>query len=256
MARTWQASGHGYDVEWGGRVWTLSVDDPSPGLRVRGGSVGPLLTLEGIASEGRAASEAFSGTSPIFTNRDERIEAVYGPPGRDGLTISAAWVVSAEDAIDLDVEAALGPDAAAPIRGLEVKLASVLPEKPGARPKRWVEPRDARAAGLSYDGREPDVRGLTTLPPADDATLAPRVLPSPWDDGLSYVEIVRPLEVARRITEAGTITSLGHTTRYGLFGTDLTPGSVLRTRVRGLWLLSTSPQREAIDRTEAFLAEP
>lgn len=256
MARTWQEAAPGYEFEWGGRVWTLALDDPIPGLRVRGGTAGPLLALEGMASEGEPAREGFPGSaSVVFHPGDARVEAVFTVPGRDHLTIRAAWVLSGEDAVDLDVEAVLAHEAAGPIRGFEVKLASVLPENPGSRPKRWVEPRDARAAGLSYDGREVDVRGLTTLPPADDATPAPRVLPSPWDDGHSYVEIVRAAGVARRITEAGKITSLGHTTRYGLFGRDLAPGSAVRTRVRGLWILSTAPQREAFDRAEAFLAE-
>jgi len=133
---------------------------------------------------------------------------------------------------------------------------SVLPEKTSPRRRRWVEPRDVRSAGLSYDGREADARGLTTLPPAVEETLAPRVLPAPWTGGRSYVEMVALRDVARRITEGGTISSVGHTTRYGLFGHDLEKGVVLRARLRGLWTESKTPESEALEHLGRFLREP
>lgn len=252
MARSWDQAGPGFEVEWGGRVWALRTAGPIPGLRVCGGSIGPLLGLDGLAAGGRTDRDALSaGWQARRTDAGNRVEAVHTPPGWSGLTVTVAWVISGEDSIDVEVEAKTTEDG---FTGFEVQLASILPEPPGARKKRWVEPRDATSAGLSYDGREPDVGDLTTLPPAA-GNLAPRVLPSPWEDGLSYVEMVLPEGVARRVTEAGKISSLGHTTRYGLFGRDLAPGSVVRTRLRGLWLLSSAPQSEALDRAGAFREE-
>jgi hypothetical protein len=246
-------------VEWGGRNWTLTPLGSRPGLWVHGGTsaIGPLLQLEGISAEGRTDLDAFSSAaSQGCSVRGERVEATYAPAGWPGLTVRASWQTSGDDGVDLEVVVELAAEAAGPIRGFEVRVASVLPEPPGSRPRRWVEPRDARAAVLSYDGREPDVTDLTTLPPSPDARLAPRVLPSPWDDGLSYVEMVLPGQVSRRVTESRKVSSLGHTTRYGLFGRDLEPGGVFRARIRGLWLLSSAPQTEALDRAAAFEAEP
>lgn len=257
MSRRWNGPGPEFDLAWGGRTWTLKVDDPSPGLRVRGEPVGPLLGLEGVAAVGRWAPEALSGASLVsFERRFERVEATYGPQGWDDLIVRAAWSPSGADGVDLEVQIhALSVDQ---LRAVEVKLASVLPEPSGSsRPKRWVEPRDARSAALSYDGREADLRGLTTLPLADEsAPLAPRVLPGPWDDGRTYIEMVHPNDAARRITEAGKATSLGHTTRYGLFGYDLEKGVVLRARLRALWTNSPTARQDALELYERFKSEP
>ena len=259
MSRHWKGSGPEFDVEWGGRSWTLKVNDLKPGPRVRGEAIGPLLGLEGVATVGRSSPDALSGATLVgFERRFERVEATYAPRDWGALTIRAAWWPSGDDGVDLEVQmSALSVDQ---LKAVEVKLASILPEASGAaasRLKRWVEPRDARAAALSYDGREEDVRRLTTLPPADETNrLVPRVIPAPWGGGWSYVEMVNPQDAARRITEAGTASSLGHTTRYGLFGHDLEKGVILRARLRGFWTHSQTPQREALDRFEQFLEEP
>ncbi|MBV8229781.1 MAG: hypothetical protein JO329_07345 [Planctomycetaceae bacterium] len=257
MLRRWNGSGPKFDVEWGGRTWVLKVDDPRPGLRPLGDPAGPLLALEGVAAKGRCAADALSGASLVGVERRfERVEATYAPPGWGDLTVRAAWWPSGDDGIDLEVQvSALSVDQ---LKALEVRLASILPEpSASSRPKRWVEPRDARSAALSYDGREPDVSRLTTLPPADESNpLVPRVIPGPWGNGWSYIEMVHPHDAARRITEAGTASSLGHTTRYGLFGHDLERGVILRARLRGLWTRSRTPQDEALDRFEHFLDEP
>ncbi|MEJ7637265.1 MAG: hypothetical protein WKF75_04555 [Singulisphaera sp.] len=63
-------------------------------------------------------------------------------------------------------------------------------------------------------------------------------------------------DVARRITEGGTISRVGHTTRYGLLGHDLEKGVVLRARLRGLWTDSKTPEREALEHLGRFLQEP
>jgi hypothetical protein len=257
MTRSWDGTGPEFTLEWGGRPWTLKVDRPRPGLHIQGEAIGPLLGLEGIAAIGHYANDAFSGSTLVgFERRLHRIEATYAPPDWGDLTIRAAWGPWGDEGIDLEVQvSALSVDL---LKALEVKLASVLPEPAASgRPKRWVEPRDARSASLSYDGREGDIRGLTTLPPAEESSpLAPRVIPGPWDDGWSYIEMVHPHDASRRITEAGKPTSLGHTTRYGLFGHDLERGVVLRARLRGIWTNSSRARGEALEHYEGFLNEP
>jgi hypothetical protein len=263
MARDWRGRGQAWELEWGGRTWSLDPSGARPGLWVRGAGagasgIGPLLGLDGLAAVGRHDPGVFPGEGPPgLTVRDGSVEATYQPRGWPGLTVRAAWRPVGSDAVDLEVEAVLAdaPGAIGVVRGFEVTVASVLPEPAGSKTRRWVEPRDAASAALSYDGREGDARDLTTLPPADAGRLAPRVIPSPWDDGLSYVEMTRPGEAARRVAEARKVRSVGHTTRYGLFGRDLPPGASLRARLRGVWLLSTSPQSEALDRAEAFERE-
>jgi hypothetical protein len=256
MSRSWNGSGPEFDLEWGGRIWTLRVDDQRPGLRIRGEEgVGPLLGLDGVAAVGRWAPNALSGANLVgFERRFARVEATYAPLGWGALTVRVAWSPTGEDGVDLEVQvSALAVD---PLKAVEVQVLSTLPEAAGARKKRWVEPRDARSAGLSYDGREPDLQGLTTLPLPGETMLVPRVLPAPWPGGGSYVEMAHPQDAARRITESSKFSSLGHTTRYGLFGYDLEKGVVLRARLRGLWVHSDAPEREALARFQHFLQEP
>jgi hypothetical protein len=258
MMHEWEGAGPEFTLAWGGRTWSLDVAGVRPGLRIVDGEAGPLLGLEGIAAVGRWEPDALSGASLTgFERRFERVEATYVPPGWDGLTVRAAWgpSVVVDDAVDLEVQvSALSVDR---LKGVEVKLASVLPEPEGkGQRKRWVEPRDARSAALTYDGREPDLRALTTLPLLEGEMLAPRVLTAPWPGGGTYVEIVHPHDAARRITETSKISRLGNTTRYGLFGHDLEKGVVLRARLRAYWTDSSDAEQEALARYERFLREP
>ncbi len=256
MPRAWEGDGPEFVVPWGGRTWTLKVDDPNPGLRLPGGLVGPLLGLEGVAVRGLSSTDVFSYKTLVsWERRAERVEAIYTLPTWGELSVRATWSLWKEEGIDLKVQ--VSARSVGELKALEVKLVSALPEpSPSSRPKRWVEPRDARSAGFSYDGRESDLRGLTTLPPNDAGPLAPRVLPGPWDDGWSYIEMVLPQDVARRVTETGKPSSLGHTTRYGLFGHDLERGVVLRARLRSLWTQSADPRQEALQEDELFREEP
>lgn len=259
MARSWTGVGPEFELPWGGRTWLLNLTDAQPGLRVRGADVGPVLSLEGIAAIGRGDSSAFQSVNLVgFERRLERVEATFAPPDWHELTVRAAWTPWGAEGEGVDLEVQVLTGSVGVLKKLEIKVASMLPEPTGgsSRRKRWVEPRDGRAAMLSYDGREPDVHGLTTLPPFEDDRLAPRVLPGPWPDGSAYVEMVHPHDAARRITETGKISSLGHTTRYGLFGHDLERGVVLRARLRGLWLNSKTPERDALEHYEQFLHAP
>ena len=260
MLRAWQARGAGYEISWGGRTWTLAVDVPRPGLRAADEPAdagwGPLLGLEGLAARGRSAPGALSGATLVACEPHfARIEATFAPLGWGGLRVRAAWSPSDGDGIDLEVQ--VSADSVDELKALEVYAASTLPEppgtKPGAKVKHWVEPRDARAGGSTYDGREPSLRDWTTLPIADDTPLAPRVLPV---GSMAYVELVHPHDVARRIVATSRLSQLGHATRYGLFGHDLEKGVVLRARLRGQWVRADEAQDEAKRLQSRFLHEP
>lgn len=254
--RNWALDGSDLVLDWGGRAWRLATLDGTPGLWVAGGgrSVGPLLGLAGFAKAGRSLTGVFASADETSRAGDARVGLTY----RVGeLTVRAGWKVEGDDAVDLEVEVSLAGDAPGPLDGFELLTTSILPEPGGSRTRRWVEPRDAHSAGLSYDGRDADLSDLTTLPvpTSDFVPLAPRVVPGPWEDGFWYVELARPGEVARRVSESRKVSSVGHTTWYGLFGRTLMPGASVSARLRGLWLLSTAPQRDALELAERFARE-
>ena len=137
------------------------------------------------------------------------------------------------------------------LRRVEVMALGALEPPPPAGSHRSVEPRDREAAALSYDGREADLSALVTGPPGDPA--GPWLASKTGREGWAYVEMVRPEDAARRISE-GRLPF--RATRYGLFGYDLERGVVLRARLRGFWI----PIGQAFDRAESlyrdFLDEP
>ena len=247
MTRHWTGTGPAFGIEWGGQSWTLRVDGDRPGLTSADGTLGPLLSLVGVAEVGRSAPDALSGATLVGCEcRLGRVEATYAPPGWADLTVRAAWAPHGVEGLDLEIQ--VSTSSVGLLRRVEVLVASGSAD---AGPPGFVEPRDARSAALTYDGREPDVSGLTTLPPRRFPPLLSR------HEGLGraawYAEFVHPQDATRRL-------SLGlppiHSTRYGLFGYDLEKGVVLRARLRGLWLTGVTPRGVALDRYEAFLAEP
>jgi hypothetical protein len=253
MSRMWSGSGPQFSLDWGGRSWTLDVNGHRPGLCAA--EFGPLLALEGVAEVGRWDPDALSGETIVgYEVRHGRVESTYAPKGWGSITARAAWSPWHENGVDLEVE--LSAKSVGELRRVEVRIASLWPEV-GERPGptlRWVEPRDARSAGLSYDGREVDLLRLTTLPPRESAFLTPRLVSS--DDGWLYAEMVHPQDVTRRIRQGGRTLALSKTTRYGLFGHDLEKGVVLRGRLRGLWLPADTGKEQAFANLEEFLHEP
>ncbi len=126
---------------------------------------------------------------------------------------------------------------------------------------RCVEPRDARSAALSYDGRETasDLNSLMTLAVSD--TPRPHVFSLPGaEDGLTYIEMVQPNDVARRIRlepaypELPLLETLAF--QYGLFGHDFEKGVVFRAGLRGFWGSSKTKYRDVSSLYEQFLNEP
>jgi hypothetical protein len=248
MSREWIGDGPGFSIEWGGRTWTLNVEGPVPGLRA--GEIGPVLGLEGIAATGRWDRDVLSGASLLGVERRfGRVEATYAPTDWGRMFVRAAWGPSGEDGVDLEVQLhALSVDE---LKAVEVKLLSTLAELPPIGSLRSVAPRDARAAILSYDGREADLAALHTGPPGED--IGPWLAPRSGIEGWTYVEIVHPDDLSRRVHEGKLPFTAART---GLFGHDLERGVVLRGRVRGLWFPKDRAFTGARDQYDSFLREP
>ena len=131
------------------------------------------------------------------------------------------------------------------------------------RGARCVLPRtNASAAALSYDGRETaaDLRSLVTSC-RDRPRLDRRSLPPPGSgNGLSYIEMVQPNDVARQIRlepsepQLPLLDSLAF--RYALFGHDFEKGVVFRARLRGYWTGPKDGFQDVSSIYQQFLNEP
>ncbi|HEU5116683.1 MAG TPA: hypothetical protein VFT74_08400 [Isosphaeraceae bacterium] len=248
MLRRWEGSEAEYAIEWGEARWTLRLDGDRPGLR--SGEIGPLLGLEGLSAVGRWDAGAMSGSSLVnVEERLGRIEATYVPEGWDELTLRAAWSSPSEEVIDLEVQ--VSTRSVGRLHAVEARVLSTLSPPPGPGVYRSVEPRDARSASFTYDGRETDLSELSTGPPGPIQT--PWLAPKSGREGWTYVELVHPDDASRRIMEGRLPFP---TCRYGLFGFDLERGVVLRGRLRGVWLPKSEAFEGAERHRDAFLKEP
>lgn len=263
----WRGDGPVLTSELAGRTWRLALDAPHPGLSwADAGYQARILTLDHIATTGRRDPSVFAGVSlASWTRHGTRLEVTFAPPAWPGLNVRAAWSPTA-DKTGFDLEVQVWITSTAVLRRLEIAVSSLWwretdsPPDPGSY---LVEPRDARAAALSYDGRKPAewLQSLTTLPVPSTSphVLAPRQWPiaSP-SPGSIYVEMIPPDDCARRIIGEPKDSGDHGTswTGYALFGHDLEKGVVLRGRVRGCWIASTQPEEETARRYESFLKEP
>jgi hypothetical protein len=264
----WEGNGPCFHLWWGYRAWELKLDEAEPGLRWEShGSRASLFSLSQLRAAGRFSRSAFTSANLLgFELHRNRVVAAFAPPNWGDLTVRVAWGVATDNAVDLEVQASA--TSVAELFGLEVEVSSNWIELGGASADAltWtVEPRDACAAALSYDGREAAsvLHGLTTLPFREPvgASLRPRVwtVSSRNDPDLYYAEMVHPSDVARRviIAPAGQSASRhSYSTRYGLFGHDLEKGVVLRARLRACWIQSKSPEDDVRRRYDEFLREP
>jgi hypothetical protein len=260
----WRGSGPEFALTWCGRPWTLVVDEAGPGLcRQDDEARWKLLSLDRLASPNRCDHEAFSAKTLIaFERYRASVRATFAPPGWAGLLVRASWSAAAREAIDLEVQ--VTASSVGELDGLEVGVISRFDPRRddlAALPASRVQARDAASAALSYDGREPVhvLRGLTTLPLG--RSLPPWLLPSPGaPDELFYAEMAHPDDVARRISvESIPGESAGaqaRSTRYALFGHALEKGVILRARLRGCWIRTTTPEADAQAIYQDFLKEP
>ena len=250
MTRRWAGAGPTFEIDWAGRPWILHVGGARPGLTAADDRPGSVLGLAGVAEPGRWEADALSGASLVgVETRHGRVEATYAPPGWWDLTVRAAWSPRGQDGMDLEIQ--VSTLSVGKLRRVEVFAQNDPAGASSALGERVVEPSNARSASLSYDGREPTLDDLTTLPPGPIPPLLSRY--GEADPPVAYVEFVHPQDVTRRIRrEADSRRSA----RYGLFGHDLEKGIVLRARLRGLWLPAEAAEGEARGRFAEFLAEP
>jgi hypothetical protein len=251
MPASWEPRGPAaFAVDWAGTPWTLRLDADVPGLHADDADLGPVLGLESLSERGRRAPTAFAPTQRVkVRNLTDRVIADYAPLGWGALWIRATWSTRDDDALDLLVEVQCR--SVDQLHALEVGLLSRLGPDPGPGAHRSVQPRDAHAAGLTYDGRESDLDRLVTGPPGEP--LGPWLAPRSARSGQTYAELALADDISRRIHE-GTLPF--HTTRTSLFGHDLEKGVVLRGRLRALWLPKATAASEVERRFHAFRAEP
>jgi hypothetical protein len=262
----WQESGGTYILSWGGRQWTLNIDEPGPGLRSKvDRGFASVLCLHGLAAAGRFETYGFTPATLINVERyRSRIQATFVPPGWGGLTVRAAWTPSCNGAgVDLEVQASA--TSVGMLRDVEVMIQSQWELAGGWEPStimgRWIAPRDARSAALSYDGREmaADLRNLTTLP-IRDRWPAAIFTPPGVARGVYYVEMVQPNDAARAIRMESSAPETSQlellVLRYGLFGHDFEKGVVFRARMRACWVTSEKHVPDATALYQEFVDEP
>jgi hypothetical protein len=155
--------------------------------------------------------------------------ATFTPPGWGGLQVRASWTPT-EDAEGIELEIQATASSLNELKRLEVYVGSTLAAT--GRPDMAiteVESRDAKAAGLTYDGREP-------------MELLQGLLTHPYDHDESSSNGEGPLFI--------------RSVRHGFFGLDLEKGVVLRGRIQGHWFPVSTVEDCAIAAMEQFLSEP
>lgn len=264
---TWHVEGSDHALSWGDSGWRLKLDAPAPGLYDATGRAA-LLTIDGLAATGRPGGKVLDGGCLVSVEHfRSRIQATYAPPDWGQLQLRASWSPTVEgDGLDLEVQ--VTAFSVGELRSVEV-LVSSRPEQPGrAGEGEHIEvlPRDRRAAGLSYDGRESIevLRRLTTTPvPEPGSTPAGAVsMASSGRAGAErFLEMVHPEDAARRMLvrstgPVGASQVIGTCT--GLFGLDLEKGVVLRGRLRVLRRPGAAEFDPEVDARafQAFLGEP
>ena len=176
-----------------------------------------------------------------------RVQATYAPGDWDGLTVRAAWGPSCDGAgVDLEVQASAS--SVGLLHDVEVMIESQWERSTDRgcrrREQRWSA-RDARAAALSYDGRETGQRFAQPGDPCASRRLAAISCREPTGTSETEPRTSRwctPNDVARlmhtRSTEARDRPGRTVALTYGLFGHDFEKGVVFRARLRGLWICS------------------
>jgi hypothetical protein len=263
----WRGSGTEYHLSWAGHDWILGLEEDHPGLR-RPGHEGSILSLRGVACAGRSEPRAFcSGHLRAVEIFRGRVQATYEPPGWGGLNVRAAWSPTMDGtAVDFEVQATAG--SVGELRALEILVASRLSPQAAAADghfSRWVRSRDARAAGMTYDGREPsrELARLTTLPLStpDRPSFEPISIRSPWPDLTGwFLELAHPQDLSRQVVMGNSPveprTRFAAGVRHALFGHDLEKGVVLRGRLRSAWMQIEEHTEAALAAYRAFVAMP
>lgn len=241
MASRWAADATRYELDWGGRRWSLLVDAPRTGLTAGQGMLGPLLAVDGISARGRLDPSTLGGASLVgHETLFNRVESLYAPEGWGTLRVRASWDARAENVVDLAVQ--IQAFTVGDLEAVEVHVTSRL----GVGDVEEMSGLDSAALARL---READV----TLPIRTDAPFPPLLAKVGQADGASsyYLEMIHPDDATRR--EVGRASG---EVRYALFGHDLERGVVVRGRLRGIWFDRRPDEAEVSHRLEQFLREP
>jgi hypothetical protein len=260
----WKGSGPEFTLFWGGRNWTLKVDDPCPSLCLEKDEVPPkLLSLDRLGRPGLSDLESFNGKTLVECERHRSsVRATFAPPSWGGLRLRASWTASAGDAVDLEIQ--ISASSVGELDGLEVGVVSRLDSaavEESAAPLVFVESRETGAPFSREQERYPSMYGsdVTTFSPS--RPLRPCLYPAPGGtNDRFYVEMAHPDDLARRISTEPipkrSATVPGRYVRYGLFGLAIEKGVILRARLRGCWIRSRNPEAEAQALYREFLHQP
>ena len=241
MPKRWVADAARYELDWGGRRWSLPVDAPGAGLMAAPGGLGPLLAVDGISARDRREPTTLGGAALVGHEiLFSRVESFYAPEGWGTLRVRVAWDSREENVVDLEVQVQ-----AFTVGDLEAVEVHVTSRLGGGDVEEMAVLDPATLAKL----RATDV----PLPIRSDLSFPPLLAKVDQADGASsfYLEMIHPDDATRREVDraSGEI-------RYALFGHDLERGVVVRGRLRGIWLDHRPDEAEVSRRLEEFLREP
>ena len=270
--RAWEEANGSLTISWNGEPWRLGFEADRLGLcrLTESGAGEALLSLQGLGMVGRCDLTALGPDSLVQLEVvRNHARATFTPQGWGGLQVRASWTPT-EDSEGIELEIQATASSLNELKRLEVYVGSTLTAT--GRPDMViteVESRDARAAGLTYDGREPMelLQGLVThpIPESPDVIKLPIFMKHEGSQTSScYVELIHPHDVARRISthDHDESSSNGEgplfirSVRHGFFGLDLEKGVVLRGRIQGHWFPASTVDDCAIAAMEQFLSEP
>ena len=121
----WTGSGPEFTLSWGGRPWTLGLDQSNPGLLGKSGRARiKLLSLEGLAKAGRFEPDTFTpSTLTSFERYRESVRATFAPPAWGGLVVRASSAHALDrDQVDLEVQ--MSAASVGELTGVEVVIKS------------------------------------------------------------------------------------------------------------------------------------
>ena len=239
---------HPYTLWSGGSRWLLQFDAGCPGLRVADGRRTTYWLLKAWPLLAALTPRALSQRSLSGVERvGRRVEARFAPADWGGLQVVASWSPApVADGIDLEIEVVAS--SVGELKSVEVIVSTQIegPETSKTEPSRlWVQPRDARSAGLSYDGREPaSVLGRLTTGPVP-VTMEPATFRGcdVWTAGRKREPVSRACPSPRR-RPAGhrrrcssrIVAGRGFRSVIACSAMIWKKGSSVRGRLRGIWI--------------------
>jgi hypothetical protein len=268
----WKAVGATYELEASWLKGRVRLDACVPGLwRLCLGNgfrtPGPLLAVTLWQAQGVSARPfpARGGFSEAWVRRAE-VGARFGEGPANPVRAELRWRVTEAETVELEVTASSG--LAAPLCHFEVLSASRLPRGPFLVPvgtdqniswqdlsealarRHWVcLSRDGDVHRMARDGRWPPV----SRPGFLGCYAAPLLVYRVSGMSFSYVELGQPSDVERLV-----VTRRGGRLRwgFGLFGSDLEKGVLLRGRLWAGWVPRATDLEAAWELAEQLRLRP